>query len=90
MIDLASNLAIAGVVTLLVAMEAFFASHKFVQWWCMLVTIILWSRNVLVELVIDLRGHTVSVVSSSIAYSFDLDWVLDFCDDQFFDVEDLV
>jgi len=54
MIDSVSNSAVMGVVALLVAMEALQASHEFVQWWCILVAIVLWPCQVLVEHVVDL------------------------------------
>jgi len=62
MIDSASNLAVMGVVTLLVAMEAFQASHKFVWQWCILVAVVLWPRQVLVEHVVHLGCCPMAVV----------------------------
>jgi len=56
MIDSVSNFALVGIMAFLVAMEAFPASHKFVWRWCIPVTIVLWSCDFLVELMIGLGG----------------------------------
>jgi len=63
MIDLVSNSAVTGVVALLVAMEAFQASHKFVCQWCILVAVDLWPHQILVEHVVHLGCYSMAVVS---------------------------
>jgi len=62
MVDSASNLAMTGIVALLVAMEALQASHEFVWQWCMLVAVILWPHRVLIEHVVDLGCCSMAVV----------------------------
>jgi len=63
MIVLVFLFALAGEMALLMAMEAFLASHEFVCWWCLFVTIILWSRYFLVVHVVCLRCCYMAVIS---------------------------